>query len=80
MRKIKRPKVGEYVLVSRYSDKDFNDPWYVGWISEVGEDKRGMFYKCEGNDRPYRHCWRMTKQDGHDWFDSYRSYILGEPF
>jgi len=30
MRRIKIPKIGEYVLVTKWGDKDPYDPWYVG--------------------------------------------------
>ena len=72
MRKIKRPKIGEYVLLSRWSDKDMQDPWHIGNLVEVGEDTRGMFYKVFDHDLQcpsnyYRHCHRLTVEEGREW-------------
>ena len=71
MNKVKRPKLGEYVLVARWGDKDLEDPWHVGWLCEIGEDTRGMFYRvCDREDlkdtasNAYRHCWRITAGEG----------------
>ena len=60
-------KLGDYVFVSRWSDGDLNDPWYVGFLKEMGEDNRGNFYKVEEQDNMdhiYRHCIKLTKKDG----------------
>lgn len=32
MRKIKNPKIDEYVLITKYSDHDPCDPWALGFF------------------------------------------------
>lgn len=66
MRKIKNPKIGEYVLLTKYSDKDFNDPAYIGLISEILITKNGKEYKCEGSNRFFKHCFRITEPEGRE--------------
>lgn len=67
MRKIKRPKLGEYVLATRWGDKDLNDPWYVGHVVGVLEHARGMGYYLEGSERQWKHVFRISKDEGAEW-------------
>ena len=69
MRKIKRPKIGEYVLVTRWGDKDPEDPWYVGYIYEIRERRGEMTYMVEGSAREWRHCFRITPDEGKTWLE-----------
>ena len=39
MRKIKNPKIDEYVLITKYSDHDPCDPWALGFFSRKDEWK-----------------------------------------
>ncbi len=65
MFKIKRPKIGEYVLVSKWQDHDYHDPWGVGFISEIVENEQGIFYYLKQFPKfRFRHCWRITKAEG----------------
>lgn len=67
MRKIKRAKLGEYVLLSRWSDKEIHDPWYVGYVTEIIESEElGLSYRCRGSERFFKHCWRITKEEGEE--------------
>jgi len=67
MRKIKRPKIGERVLLTRWHDKSLYDPWFIGFLCEVGENKRGMFYRAETEEgeesRSFKHCWRISLEE-----------------
>lgn len=61
MKKCKRPKMGQYVLLSKYGDRKKEDPWMVGQIETVMEHARtGMSYQCFGNTRWYNHCWSVS--------------------
>ena len=71
MRKIKRPKIGDYVLLSRWCDHDPNDPWRVGFIDGITEDKNGICYRCEGSNRWLNHCFRITPEEGKEICDTY---------
>ena len=31
-------KVGDYVFACRWSDADWNDPWGIGFVSELGDN------------------------------------------
>ncbi len=67
-------QLGDYVFVSRWSDGDLNDPWYIGFLKEMGEDKIGNFYRVEDglNHHPYyRHCRKTTPEQAHIIFRLY---------
>jgi len=67
MRKIKLVSLGDYVLLSKYSDKDPQDPWVIGTISEYGVDSIGHFYKADGSNRRYRHVWKISCGEGAEY-------------
>lgn len=71
MRKIKLPKIGEYVLVTHWRDKDPLDPWAVGFVSEIVIRKNEIRYKVEGQSRLYRHCFRISEQEGRAWLEAH---------
>jgi hypothetical protein len=80
MRKMKKPKIGDYVLVSAYADRNYNDPWCIGDISEYGEDCKGMFYKVCGVDRYYRHCWRINFEEANELMNGYKQLEINKRF
>jgi hypothetical protein len=69
-KRVKRPKLGEYVLVSKWPDCSLFDPWGVGILTAIKE------YVTPGSITPifgyqvghalrwYRYCWRITEQEG----------------
>jgi len=61
-------RLGDYVFVSKYSDGDLDDPWYIGLLKEMGEDRKGNFYRvgdgCWNHSRFYRHCRKLTREEG----------------
>ncbi len=67
MRKIKHPKIGEYVLVTMWVDKDPHDPWYVSHINEVYETHLGFRYCVNGSKRNWKFVFRITKEEGEEW-------------
>lgn len=67
MRKIKRPKLGEYVLVSKFTDKDPYDPWYVGFVCEIIENTDGVWVKVKGCVRVWGNVFRITAEEGEMW-------------
>lgn len=71
MRKIKHPKIGEYVLVTHFRDKDPRDPWAIGFISNIVIKESGIRYKVGRLARLYRHCFRISEQEGHAWLESH---------
>lgn len=64
MRKIKWPKIGQYVLVTRWQDKSLHDPWYVGFIYAIIIRKESVFYKVKGSNREWYHCFKISKDEG----------------
>ena len=62
MNKVKRPKIGEYVLLARWSDKSMHDPWEIGFLTEITERATGFYYKI--NKRLFSNCWRITSEEG----------------
>ena len=68
MRKVKLVRLGDYVLLSKYADKDPQDPWNLGVISEYGVDNTfGHFYKVDGSNRRYRHAWKISRDEGAEY-------------
>lgn len=74
MRKIKWPKIGQYVMVTKYSDKDPQDPWYIGFICEITYNKNEVLYKVNGSNRIWKNCFKITKEEGDDWLSLYHMY------
>lgn len=71
MRKIKWPKIGQYVLVTRWQDKDPNDPWCVGYVTEITIREKTISYKVRGSKREWYHCWKISEMEGNWWLGSY---------
>jgi hypothetical protein len=71
MRKIKNPKIGEYVLVTRWSDKDPKDPWFVSYIQAVIRTEKKNLYRVQGSAREWNCCFRITKEEGIAWLDMF---------
>ena len=73
MRKIKNPKPNEFILVTKYSDHDPNDPWALGWFTRKGnwKDKITYYVKDEYGYESlypkYRYCFRLTSDDIKHW-------------
>lgn len=62
---MKKPlRVGDYVLVSRWTDADPNDPWAVDFLSAIVEINGSIRYKINGNSRSWHHCKSITKKRG----------------
>lgn len=76
MRKFKHVDVGDYVLITRYGDKDPQEPWRVGFISEYGVDAGGNFYKAGNDRRYYRHCWKISKEEGETWLRINKEHMI----
>lgn len=75
MKKIKRPKIGEYVLVTRWNDKDPYDPWCIGFIKSIIETKTEVTYQVEGSNRYWKNVFRITREDGEKWLRLYGNGI-----
>ena len=75
MRKIKKPKIGEYVLGTRWSDRDPCDPWYIGYIKEVIKTPDGILrYMIDGSSRQWRHVFRISKEEGEERLRFFKKY------
>jgi len=74
MRKIRKPSIGQYVLVSKSWYGCPYDPWHLGFIKSVlvaqNRKSKKFEYKyfVEGSWRQWNHCRRLTKEEGHDWY------------
>jgi hypothetical protein len=69
MRKIKWPKIGQYVLVTKWSDKDPHDPWHISFVEAIIIRKDAVRYKIQGSNREWNHCFRITAQEGDLWLE-----------
>lgn len=68
-----RVKIGDYVLASRWSDRDPHDPWFVGHVAKV-EFVRGRFFVwLMESGRSWPHCWKITAEIGEKILKQYGS-------
>lgn len=79
------PKIGDYVLATKYSDGDPGDPWALGFYAGVdhreGLQDRHMVLDGQGkNIRPsgYRRVGRITTEIG-NWLWSQRDELERAP-
>ena len=79
MRKIKRPKIGEQVLATRWSDRDPMDPWALGCVKCIHEYQQGFTYTIEGSGREWKHVFRMSPADITSWFRLYGARKAKDP-
>ena len=65
MVKVKNVALGDYVLATRWGDRDYADPWCVGRISSFFKTESGsMRYCVEGFKKKYRHVWKISDDEG----------------
>ena len=68
--------LGDYVLATKYSDCDPQDPWRVGFVVRIITDKRGETYIIGEQDgtwndfREYRHAKKITADEGRAWLEA----------
>lgn len=71
MRKIKNPKIGEYVLLSRWSDHDVYDPFEIGFLTQIRITKQTTYYSI--GEREFKNCFRLTPKEGKEILSLARS-------
>lgn len=68
--------LGDYVLATKYSDRDPGDPWRVGFVVRIINDKRGETYIIGDQDgtwsdfREYKHAKKITWDEGKAWIEA----------
>jgi hypothetical protein len=66
-------ELGDYVLATKYSDEDPNDPWRVGFVCKIVVRREGVYYVVGEEDgtcvdkREYRHARKITQEEGNEW-------------
>lgn len=75
---IQTPVIGEYVLCTKWVDRDPYDPWTIGFLCDFGEYPPHEFcrypakyFLVEGNSRAYGHAWKITPEQGKRVLDTY---------
>lgn len=63
-RRRKKPKIGDYAILSRWSDLDPNDPSYVGVIEDCKEFKGKIHYKASDFGRYFPYARIITREEG----------------
>lgn len=64
MRKIKRPKLNEYILATNFSDKDLKDPYHISTVTDIWESsEQGITCRVHGSNRWWKHFWRISKEE-----------------
>jgi len=66
--------IGGYVLVTKYLDADPNDPWRVGFITEVGQDVKGDFIRVDEDMRKWRNVQLITADEGKEIVERWSNY------
>jgi len=64
MKKIKKPALGEYVLVSQWCDVHPRNAWHIGYLLSIIQYQDSYRYKVMGSDREWSHVFRITKKEG----------------
>jgi hypothetical protein len=68
------PKVGDYALFTKYSDRSPHDGHAVGFISEILDDRGVPYYRVSNKDGSpidrvglmrFRYAWEITPEQGH---------------
>lgn len=66
-------KLGDYVLLTRWSDRDINDPWCIGYLGGmIATKKNKTLYKTIDDNRYYENCIRIKIEDGIRILELYR--------
>lgn len=66
-------EIGDYVLATKYSDCDPGDPWRVGFVARIIEDRRGTTYIIGEQDgtwsdfREFNYAKKITPPEGREW-------------
>lgn len=63
MRKVKYLEIGSLVLLSRWSDAKFEDPFVVGELESIHTDCRGTCYKVKEHARQFKNCFQITPEE-----------------
>jgi len=66
--------IGDYVLATKYSDADPNDPWFIGTIDLIGLDHKGWFIQFNEMVRRWRNYAKLTKEDGKKLLEELKQY------
>lgn len=64
-------KLGDYVHASKYSDRDPNDPWRIGFVVRIIDERYiiGEFDGSFTDHREYRHAKKITPDEGEAWLN-----------
>lgn len=62
MRRCKYPKIGSLVLITRWSDAKFEDPFRVGTLEGISITKACIRYFVSGSSRSLGHCFLITEE------------------
>lgn len=71
-------EIGDYVLATKYSDRDPLDPWRVGYVVKIVQSKRGLGYIVGNRDgtwednREYLYVKHITGEFGREWIEFHR--------
>ena len=74
-------RVGDYVHASKYEDKDPHDPWRIGFVCRIIEDKRGRAYiigaeNGSWNDfREYKYVEKITAAQGREYLEAHKEFM-----
>lgn len=63
MKKIKRPRLGELVFVTKHDRKDLQQRWRVGHVVELVETVKGVRVKLSNSISKWSHVYRGTPDE-----------------
>lgn len=82
MRKVKKAKIGELVLISKFDDIDIADSWFIGELCEIRYTRDRILYMVEypkdGVILPSRYCknlFLITNDEAEKIMDNYNEIV-----
>lgn len=89
MRKTKTARLGDYVLVTKFSDRMYGDPWAIGFICKIearivfGNMSEPEYTVCHSltgeilSGYPMKNVWKLTKEEGENILEYERMGVSG---
>lgn len=72
-------KAGDYVLCTKYSDRDPQDQWQVGFIESVEQDGKQLLFMLKDPQRSYfKCCWLIAPNEGREIIESKNPRLVVE--
>jgi hypothetical protein len=58
-----KPKIGDLTLITKYHDRDIEDPWAFGKLIKIELIMGYIFYFVEGSERGFKNAFKITENE-----------------